>query len=1098
MKIKARRFVVIFVMLFVAVFANAQNVTKSFQEASLKSVLEEVEKQTGYSFVFAKQDVDLNSKVTANFKGADITEVLTKALGKGLSYAINGKIISISRSDDSTKAAQDSKGRTEIYGRVCDSDGIPLVGVAVWVKDTQISSITDLDGMYKLNFTGNHAFVSFSSLGYMLQEVQFKTGVSQEINVILEDDTMELDEAIAIGYGHQRKASIVGAIATINPEELKVPVSKISNSLAGRLSGVISYQRTGEPGQASTFFIRGVSTFGENSKPLVLVDGIERSLDLVDYEDIKEFSVLKDAAATAVYGVRGANGVVLITTRSGEEGRPKVNVKVEEGVVTPTRVPKVIDGPTFATMYNEAAGMPYFSEEDIQAIRDGSDPDLHPNVNWINEIFAKATTNTRANVNVSGGTSAIKYYVSGGYYNENGLFKKGSDLTYNTGMYYRKFNFRANLDVKITKYTSMMLNLANTFEQKNQGGTSSSTIWAQALYTPASAYPPIYSTGQYPGPGGGQAGYNPYALVTQTGYRQNFYNNAQSVLTLKHDFSWLTAGLSANIRASFDANNAHYQYRTRTPEQWGSAWRDSDGNLQLTQLVEGSQTLNYSYGASGWRAYYLEANANYARSFGNHSVTGLLLYQQSQRNLVGSSAGNSQAALPYRHQGLAFRATYNYDSRYFAEFNAGYNGSENFSPGHRFGFFPSIAVGWMVSNEDFWKPLKSYVNQLKFKSSYGIVGNDQIGGSRRFIYLETVESGSSYYFGVNRTSYRSIRLGEWANPNVGWETAKKFDFGFDLSLFNKLDFQFDYFHENRSGIFLERKSVPYFVGVSNSPWVNIGKMRNSGVDASVRYNHKIGELQLTGLGNFTYARNIILDQDEPDWAEPYMGYTGHARWESFGYVADGLFKDYEDIASSPDQSYFGDIQPGDIKYLDLNNDGVINSNDRKALGFTSIPEIVYGFGLSASYRGFDVSVFFQGVGNVRFSKYSTLTCGFVSNSVTQSNLLQDLVDNYWTPDRLDAEYPRLTHGANINNSQLSTFWLVNGRYLRLKNAEIGYSLPKRIIHSARLSACRFYISGNNLLIFNPFKLWDPDQNVSGGAAAYPITRTINLGVNISF
>ena len=988
--------------------------------------------------------------------------------------------------------------KTEVSGTVTDSKGQPVVGVAVWVKDTQVSAITDAEGRYHLSFEGNYAFVSFSSLGYKPQEVQFKTGVSQVINVKLEDDTEVLEEAVAVGYGHQKKASVVGAISTIQPDELKVPVSKLSNSLAGRLSGVISYQRTGEPGQASTFFIRGVSTFGENSNPLVLVDGVERSLDLVDYEDIKEFSILKDAAATAVYGVRGANGVVLITTRTGDEGKPKVSFKFEEGVVSPTKVPKVLDGATFASMYNEAVGTSYFTDEDIAAIKNGSDPDLHPDTDWISEIFSKMTTNTRANVNVSGGTSAIKYYVSGGFYNENGLFKKDSDLEYNTGMFYRKFNFRANIDVKITKHTSLNANLATTFEQKNQGGTASSTIWAQALYTPSCAYPKIYSNGKYPGPGGGQAGSNPYALATQTGYRQNFYNNAQSVVTLTHDFSWLTAGLTANVRASFDANNTHYQYRTRTPEQWGNATRDDEGNLVLTPLVEGSQTLNYTYGSSGWRALYLEANVNYARSFGNHSITGLFLYQQSQKNYVGSSAKNSQAALPYRHQGIAFRATYNYDTRYFAEFNAGYNGSENFSPGHRFGFFPSVAAGWMVSNEPFWKAVSPYVSQLKIKGSYGLVGNDQIGGSRRFIYLETVESGGKYWFGENRTEYGSIRLGEWPNANVGWETAKKLDVGVDISFFNKLDVQVDYFRENRSGIFLERKSVPYFVGINNQPWVNIGKMRNSGIDASMKYNHDISNVHLTGLANFTFARNVILDEDEPEWAYPYMNNTGHPRWENFGYVADGLFRDYEDIASSPDQSYFGDIQPGDIKYVDLNNDGVINSNDRKALGYTSVPEIVYGFGLSASWKGIDISLFFQGVGGIKFSKYSTLTCGFVSNAVTQSNLLSDVAGKYWTPERQNAEYPRLTHGANLNNSQLSTFWLVNGRYLRLKNAELGYTLPKRISRAAHLTTCRFYLSGNNLLLFSPFKLWDPDQNVSGGAAAYPITRTVNLGVNLTF
>ena len=1096
----------VFLMLGAGEFVlDAQNLSKSVNadNVTVEQVIGDIQANSDYVFLYSSAVVKGNRRVNITTRSTDVRKVLDELFaGTDVTYSIDGRQIVLKRQEEKPQASvrqtTPSKETHRLSGKVADKNGEPLTGCAVWVKDTEISTITDIDGNYSLTFSGNYGFVKFSTLGFKEVEVRIGQG-AETINVVLEDDTFVLEEAVAVGYGHQRKASIVGAITTIDPDQLKVPVSKISNSLAGRLSGVISYQRTGEPGQASTFFIRGVSTFGESANPLVLVDGVERSLDLVDYEDIKEFSVLKDAAATAVYGVRGANGVVLITTRSGEEGRAKINVKVEHGIVAPTRVPKVIDGPTFAKMYNEALGYEYFSPYEIDAIASGTDPDLYPNVDWINEIFKTSTTDTRANINVSGGSSAIKYYVSGGYYNEDGLFKTDPTLAYNTNMFYRKFNFRSNVDVKISTHTSLNINLATTFEQKNKGGTSASTIWAQALYTPSCAFPTVYSTGQYPGPGGGQAGSNPYALVTQTGYKQSFYNNAQSVFNIKHDFSWLTDGLSGNFKVSFDANNQHSQDRTRTPEQWGNAYRDDDGQLILKQIVEGSQTLSFSYPSQGWRAWYLEANLNWARSFGKHNLTALLLYQQSQKNYVGSSAKTSQNALPYRHQGVAGRLTYNYNYRYFIEFNAGYNGSENFSPGHRFGFFPSVAAGWMVSNEKFWKGIKPYITSLKFKGSYGLVGNDNIGGNRRFIYLETIEDGSSYHFGETRTSYSSLRMGEWANKNVGWETARKLDLGFDAKFFDKLELQFDYFYENRSGIFLERKSIPVFAGVINDPWVNIGRMRNSGIDASVNYNHRIGEVTLTGLANFTFARNVILDMDQPDWAELYLNHTGQARWESFGLVADGLFKDEEDIASSPDQSsYYGEVKPGDIKYVDLNGDGYINSFDRKPLGATSVPEIVYGFGLSVAWNGVDVSVFFQGVDNVRFSKYSTLTCGFTSSSITQSNLLADVVDNYWTPERTDASYPRLTNGPNTNNSQLSTFWLVDGRYLRLKNAEIGYSLPKRLVQKAKLQNCRFFITGNNLLLFSPFKLWDPDQNVSGGAAAYPITMTVNAGLNLSF
>lgn len=1102
-KMIPRSFLLLVTLLFVPVFAaNAQSITGDFRNTPISEVVKVLETQSGYSFVYNKDDLDRGRTVTASFKGEDLLKVLPKVLLAPLKYEVKGKVVAITLTTAST--GQDPKsrkskedGKTEVSGVVRDAKtGEPLVGVAVWVKDTPFGTMTDVDGSYKLSFEGNYGYVSISSIGFSDQEIAVKKG-SQVINVALEEDNNQLDEAVSIAYGHQKKASIVGAISTIDPGAMKVPVSKMSNALAGRLSGVISVQQSGEPGVGSTFWIRGVSTFGANSNPLVLVDGIERSLDLLDIEDVKEFSVLKDAAATAVYGVRGANGVILVTTRSGEEGKPKVNVKYEAGIVTPTRMSKVVDGPTFCRLYNEAAETEYFSEDYISHVINGDDTDLYPNVNWIDEIFRNYSFNTKANVNVSGGTSVVKYFVSGGYYYEDSFFRNGAMQDYKTSVDYQKFNFRANLDVKITSHTSLNLNIANTFESKNQPGTGSVSIYGHALMTPAISFPTVYSNGLLPGPGGGNDGDNPYALLTQAGYRQSFYNNTQSVASITHDFDWCLPGLTATVKASFDANNAAQQNRVRTLPQWFRPTRDPyTGELIVQNIVEGSQTLAYSQTNGGWRAIYFEANVNYQRSFGKHSVGALLLYQQSQKNYIGSNATSSQAALPYRHQGIAVRATYNYDSRYFIEFNAGYNGSENFSPGHRFGFFPSVAAGWMASNEKFWDPIKNVVDKFKIKASYGLVGNDQIGGGRRFIYLETVVNGFNYNFGENVKSYPSLRLGDWPNANVGWEEAKKLDAGFDISLFQKLNVQFDYFHEYRSGIFLQRNSIPYFVGVTNMPWVNLGKMRNSGIDASVQYDQKIGQVQLSAIGNFTFARNVILDQDQPDYPELYQNRTGQARWETFGFVSDGLYKDYEDIASSPDQSYLGKQHPGDIKYKDLNNDGVINDKDQKALGFTGVPEIVYGFGLSARWKGFDASVFFQGTGNVKISTRSTLVQGFTASSMYLSNVYEDVVGNYWTPEHTDAKYPRLSLGTNTNNNVESDFWLTNGSYLRFKSAEIGYSLPTKAIKKMHLTGCRFYISGNNLCTFSAFRLWDPDNMTA--TTNYPLTRVVNLGVDIKF
>lgn len=1099
MKLSIRKWLFLILFCLMGGAINAQDITATFRDRPLSDVVKELERQTGYSFIYETSDLKDISPVTASFQNVTVDSALRQIIKSPLKYELKGKIVVITRSAEKQEAVVAKNGATVVSGVITDSaTGETIPGVTVWVKDTQFGTTTDLDGAYTIEFKGNYGFLSVSSMGYQLEEVRLSSDAVQTINVALKPDATMLEEAVAIGYGTQKKASIVGAIATIDPSEMKVPVSKMSNALSGRLSGVISVQQSGEPGTGSSFWIRGISTFGANSNPLVLVDGIERSLDLVDIEDVKDFSVLKDAAATAVYGVRGANGVILITTRSGEEGKPKVNFKHESGVVTPTRISDVVDGPTFCNLYNEAYGMDYYSKDFINNVISGSDPDLYPNVDWVNEIFRNYSYNTRTNVNVSGGTSTVKYFVSGAYYYENSFFREDPMQNYNTSIFYRKFNFRANVDVKITQHTTLNMNIANTFEQKNMPGTGSSNIYAHALMTPAISFPIVYSNGYLPGPGGGNQGDNPYSLLTQTGYRQAYYNNTQSVATLTHDFEWCLPGLTASLKASFDAFNSVWQNRTRTPEQWYNARRDpATGELLLTQQVQGSQTLSYGQTNDGWRAMYLEANANYQRSFGKHSVGALLLYQMSQKNYVGNSAGNSQAALPYRHQGLAARAMYNYDNKYFIEFNAGYNGSENFSPGHRFGFFPSVAAGWMVSNEKFWASLEDVIDKFKIKGSWGIVGNDQIGGGRRFIYLETVVGGGGYRFGESATAYSSLRLGDWPNENVGWEESKKLDVGFDISFFRKLNVQFDYFYENRDGIFLQRESIPQFVGVTNTPWVNLGKMRNRGIDASVQYDQKVGQVHLSAIGNFTFARNVILEKDQPDYPELYMNRTGQAYNETFGYISDGLYVDETDIRTSPDQSFLGAQRPGDIKYKDLNLDGVIDEKDQKALGYTGVPEIVYGFGLSARWKGFDASVFFQGTGNVKISRLSTLTAGF-TNTPCLTNVYQDVVENHWSVDNPDpkADYPRLSIGTNTNNSVMSDFWLTDGSYLRLKSAEIGYTFPSKWMKAIHLSSLRVYVSGNNLATFSSFKLWDPDNMTS--STNYPLTRVVNLGIDIKF
>ena len=971
----------------------------------------------------------------------------------------------------------------------------PIIGATVWVKDSALGTNTNVDGAFDYTFTGHYGYIAVSYIGYQTQEFP----VTNLPKVIELSAGNELDEVVVVGYGTQKKASVVGSIASVSVNDIRMPTAKISNNLAGQLAGVISVQRSGEPGASSTFWIRGISTFGSSTTPLVLVDGIERDLDLVDIEDIKDFSILKDAAATAIYGVRGANGVILITTREGIVGKPQINIRFEAGMVQPTKVPDMLDAVQFAELWNAAAGSEVYTPEVIQKYRDGSDPDLYPNVDWVDYLYKDLSFNERVNVNVTGGGNTAKYYISGGFYNEDGLFARDNMKEYNTSVFYRKFNFRSNVEVQLHKYTKLNVNLATTFERKNEPGTAASTIWDYAVKSAPNVFPAVYSNGLLPGPGANN-GENPYVLLTQTGYREKFYNTAQSLFSLTQDLGdWVTKGLTVTVKGSFDAKNYNHLARTKTPPQYMASGRDEFGDLILQQTVVGTDNLTYAESHSGYRSVYLEASVNWARSFGKHDLSALFLYQQSQRNDVGIDKSEPELALPYRHQGIAGRITYSYDNRYFIEGNFGYNGSENFSPGKRFGFFPSVAAGYVISNEKFFEPVRGVIDLLKIKASYGIVGNDKIGTGdnvRRFIYNGTVNSGSSYYFGTRPHSSSSIQMGDWPNPNVGWEEAHKLNVGVDLSLFSKLKISADYFKEKREGIFLQRQSIPVYVGLSTQPWVNIGKMRNSGVDASLEYHQTIGQdLHLTVRGNFTYARNMIVDQDQPDYKYLYMNRTGQARYQTFGLVAAGLFRDQADIDAWPKQS-FGDVEPGDIKYLDLNGDGVVDSYDVKPIGYTSIPEIVYGFGFSLQWKAFDFSAFFQGVGHVSFSTLTDQTLGFNARNSREANLFSDVYDNYWTPERLDAKYPRLYIGTNNNNNQTSTFWMANGRYMRLKNLEIGYTLPKRISQKMAMQNMRVYLSGVNLFTFSPFKLWDPDLQT--GATNYPNNRIINIGLTIGF
>jgi len=1022
------------------------------------------------------------------------------------------------------ESTQQKKQKRVITGVVRDSDtNEPIIGASVWLKNSSVGAVTDIDGKYSITIEGVGGVLEFSYIGMKKQEIAIID--QKSINVTLQPDTEVLDEVVVVGYGSQKKESVVGAISTLDIKKLKVPGASISNVLAGQLSGVVAMTRSGEPGKnsAADFYIRGVSSFKGTSTPLVLVDGIERDLDLVDTDDIASFSILKDASASAVYGVRGANGVILITTKKGEEGKPAINVRTEFGFTSPTKRPKMLDSARWAELYNEASSTKYYSDETIQKYREHSDPDLYPDVDWFDALFDDMAENQRVNLSITGGGDIVKYYVSGSFYNESSIYKNAGNIYgYDSSINYNKFNFRANIDLNLTKSTVLNVNLANIYE-KSFGpgfGDNDNDIWG--YNASPNAFPIEYSDGKLSGPST-DSGFNPWNMLVHSGYREQFWNSAQALVGVTQDIGKLwkpLEGLTANLKFSWDAWNTTLQRRSKTPTFYHARGRDDQGNLiyddnngdgEWDPVHTGSESLGFAIGRSGTMTRYLEGSLNYNRLFAEkHRVGALLLYNQKIHTNTQASSGD--AALPYKNQGLAGRVTYAFKDTYFAEVNVGYNGSENFARGHRFGFFPAAAIGWMMSNEKWFEPITNTVDMLKLKASYGKVGNDDIGGQRRWVYESSIVGGGNWQYGQSANQGGDgIRIGEVENLNASWEEALKLNVGIEFSLFNKVKVQADYFREERTGIFLQRAGLPAIVGISTIPYVNIGETLNQGFDSNIEYSQKIGNVYVTARGNFTYNRNKLKNNDEPDWEYKYQNRIGKpfgsgGSMQPFGLVALGLFQSQEEIDNSPVQS-FGEYRVGDIKYQDINGDGVINTQDQIAIGYTNLPEIMYGFGATAQWKNWDFNVFFQGAARTSFFlSGSSVKSLFSSGNLERSAVNENIYNNVWmstnTPEQnANVLYPRLSNGSGgagaSNNTQTSTWWQRNGSFIRLKNMEIGYTLPKSLTSKTFIKSFRFYVSGSNLLTFAPFDMWDPEKG-GGEGSGYPLNRVITIGFNANF
>ena len=1102
--------------LLLTVALNAQTVTKAFRSVPLKTVLEEVERQTGYSILFENEDVDVSRPVTATFKDATLQTVLDTVLDKSLRYTVKGggKLVTISRRSP-VSAPTAPNGEMTVAGTVISSaDNQPIVGANIYVEGTNVGTTTDAGGNYKLTVPASAKTVTVSFLGYDTKKISVRDIRLFKL-ITLADASNKLEDVVVVGFGVQKKESLVGAVQSVKPSDLQTSSSNLSTSFSGKIAGVIAVQKSGEPGaDGANFWIRGISTFGSGQSPLLILDGVEitnQMLNNIPPETIESFSVLKDATATALYGSRGANGVMIITTKNGRDSeKMTINLRAEFGASAPTRVPKVADGITYMETFNEArttrGEKPYYSNEKIMGTKLGLAPYVSPNVDWYDMQFKDCTFNQNFNFNMTGGAKKIDYFLNASVYNENGIMRKPEASKFDTNINAQKYLFQANVSADATKTTRVSLKMNTQLHYRHAPIQSVSDLFAYAMTGMPCEFPatlPGEESDTFVRFGTNNAwnsGFftNPYAQLCR-GYGDQFRGHFTSALTVNQNLDFITKGLSATGMATFYNRVYSAVYRSFTPFMYQLTDYNIDeaGNYSYTSnsTNTGTTYLGTTRGKDGYRELAFQAKIDYARTFGKHDVGATIVYMQKERNM-NISDEQEYAALPYRQQGLAGRVTYGFDKRYLFEANFGYNGSENFAAGKRFGFFPSVAVGWVISNEPFWKGIKEQVNLFKLRASYGLVGNDVISKdyADRFPYLTTVDMGQGYdvYIGNNFERKYGPILSVYGNPNATWEESRKLDIGVEIGLFDSLNIIFDWFKEKRSGIFMQRTSLPSTFGMSGiTPWANIGKVDNSGVDISVDYNKAFSkDLILSLRGTFTYAHNEIVEMDEPKYKWAYQYKAGHPINSIQCLIAEGLFRDEEEIASSPSQDIYATtypIRPGDVKYRDLNDDKIIDDNDMCWTGNPTVPEIIYGFGFSLKYKGFDCSAFFQGQGKVSIIMYNYHP--FATAATPGSGLMQWIADEHWSEDDPNpkALYPRLSPLWNNNNTKASTLYVRNGKMLRLKTAEIGYTYKKM----------RVYVSGTNLLTFAPFKYWDPEKG-SGNGLGYPLQRTYNLGFQFNF
>lgn len=1009
-----------------------------------------------------------------------------------------------------------------------EETGEPMPGATVSVEGSTRGVMTDLDGSFELTGVKPTDKLKFECLGKETQVLQ--VGTMTNFVVKLKNAANELDEVTVVAFGKQRKESVIGSISTVDVKTLKVPSSNLTTALAGNVAGVIAYQRTGEPGQDNAdFFVRGITTFGANTSPLILIDNIElTSTDLarLQPDDIESFSIMKDATATALYGARGANGVIFVTTKRGQEGPAKIFARVETSISAPTDVVELADPVTYMKSYNEAIStrdplgeLMYTYDKIEQTGKPGANRLIYPANDWYDMLFKDFATSYRANVSARGGGKVATYYVSGAYTEDTGVLKVDKRNSFNNNIDDKNYTLRSNVDINVTPTTKLAVRLTGNFRDYQGPLNGGSDVYRQIMHSDPVLFPAYYPVDdehvgiQHIMFGNYEDGsyINPYANLVK-GYKNYQRSQMIAAVQLEQDLKFITKGLSFMTLFNLTRLSEFTVNRQFNPYWYRLDRYDSyTGEYHVNRINEnGTDYLTYSEsGKTVKNTMYSETRLNYNRSFGKHDVTGLLVFTASES--LTANAGSLQLSLPSRNAGLSGRFTYGYDKRYFVEYNFGYNGSERFHKSHRWGFFPSAGLAWMMSNEKWFKPLTKVVSNLKLRYSYGLVGNDNIGSSsNRFYYLSEMSmnnSGLGASFGETRNvGYNGIGVVRYANEAITWEKSYKSNYALELGLFKKLDIIAEYFTEHRTDIFMRRADIPNTMGLQAAVYGNIGQARSKGIDIQADYKQAWASgLWASARANFTYSTGKYDVYEEPTYPESYRQHAGRSIRQTWGYIAERLFVDDEDAANSPSQAAFGSqYGGGDIKYTDVNGDGVITNADMVPIGYPTSPEIIYGFGVSLGHKGFDFSVFFQGLGRESFwidatSAYSTKynkygTAPFVNNG----QLLKAYSDSHWSEDNRDiyALYPRYSAYENHNNTQVSTWWMRDGSFVRLKQMEFGYTLPQKLTNKIHIDNLRVYFQGNNLLCWSKFKLWDPE--LAGEGFNYPIQRTFNIGVNVTF